>query len=285
MSRYIAITPARDEEKFLPRLIASMAAQSWTPDRWIIIDDGSADATAAILDEAARTYPWIEPHHLPRNRPRAPGGESVITQFLPLEACQQYDYVLRLDADVSFESGFTDLLRRRIRARPQARDRQPDLVRAHGLGRGVEIRQPEYHTRGPAKMYSIECFNAIGELDPDVGWDTLDEARAMMHGFRTRGFRHITARHHRPQGDASGWKARMSGGLAAYRVGYSPLFMLARAARQTFTRSFPLAGALLLAGFVNGYLRGEPRCAEPEVVRFIRRHQHRRLLFQESLWR
>ena len=109
----------------------------------------------------------------------------------------------------------------------------------------VEIRQPEYHTRGPAKMYSLACFNAIGELDPDVGWDTLDEARAMLHGFHTRGFRHITARHHRPQGAESGWKARMRAGLAAYRVGYSPLFMLARAARETFTRPSPARGCVV----------------------------------------
>ena len=226
MSRYIAITPARDEEKFLPLLIASMAAQNPAPGRWIVIDDGSSDATAAILDEAARTYPWIEPHHLPRNRPRAPGGAAW-----------------------------------------------------------HEIRQPEYHTRGPAKMYSRACFNAIGELDPDVGWDTLDEARAMLRGFHTRGFRHITARHHRPQGEASGMKARMMAGFAAYRVGYSPLFILARAVRETFSRPSPFEGALLLAGFLKGYIRREPRCAEPELVRFIRRHQHRRLLLQESLWR
>jgi biofilm PGA synthesis N-glycosyltransferase PgaC len=284
MTRYIAITPARDEEKFLPLLIASMAAQSWKPDRWIIIDDGSADATATILDEAARTYPWIEAHHLPRNRPRAPGGECVITRFLPHEACQEYDYVLRLDADVSFEPGVLDNLRDEFERDPKLGIASPTLYEPKG-SRWVEIRQPEYHTRGPAKMYSLACFNAIGELDPDVGWDTLDEARAMMLGFHTRGFRHITARHHRPQGEASGWRARMRAGLAAYRVGYSPLFMLARAARETFTRPSPLDGALMLAGFLDGYIRGESRCAEPELVRFIRHHQHRRLLLQESLWR
>lgn len=77
----------------------------------------------------------------------------------------------------------------------------------------------------------------------------------------------------------------MKAGLAAYRVGYSPVFVLARAARETFTRPSPADGALLLAGFLQGYIRREPRCAEPELVSFIRRHQHRRLLFQESLWR
>jgi glycosyltransferase involved in cell wall biosynthesis len=284
MIRYIAITPARDEEKLLPKLIASMASQSWTPDRWIIIDDGSADTTPAILDEAARAYPWIQPHHLPRNRSRAPGGECVITQFLPHEACQEYDYILRLDADVSFDSGFIDLLLEEFKRDPKLGIASPSLWEPQGI-EWVEIRQPEYHTRGPAKMYSLACFNAIGELDPDVGWDTLDEARAMLHGFHTRGFRHITARHHRPQGAESGWKARMRAGLAAYRVGYSPLFVLARAARETFTRPSPFEGALLLTGFLNGYIRRIPRCAEPELVSFIRRHQHRRLLLQESLWR
>ena len=54
MDRYIAITPARDEEQFLPGLLASMAAQTRLPERWIVIDDGSADGTAKILDDAAR---------------------------------------------------------------------------------------------------------------------------------------------------------------------------------------------------------------------------------------
>ena len=132
MTKYIAITPARDEEKFLPLLIGSMAAQIWKPDRWIIIDDGSADATAAILDDAARTYPWIEPHHLPRNRPRAPGGECVTSQFLPHAACQEYDYVLRLDADVSFEAGFIDLLLEEFAHDPKLGIASPTLYEPKG---------------------------------------------------------------------------------------------------------------------------------------------------------
>ena len=34
-ARYLAITPARDEERLLPRLIASLEGQSATPARWI----------------------------------------------------------------------------------------------------------------------------------------------------------------------------------------------------------------------------------------------------------
>ena len=83
MNRYLAITPAKDEEKHLPSLIDSLANQSVRPACWIIIDDGSKDATASIVDRAAQLHPWIEPHHLAPRVRREEGGESVIMQFLP----------------------------------------------------------------------------------------------------------------------------------------------------------------------------------------------------------
>lgn len=284
MIRYIVITPARDEEKFLPRLIDAMVQQTVTPDRWIIIDDGSADATAAILDDASAKYPWIEPHHLPRNRPRAPGGESVVMQFMTPSICEQFDYILRLDADLSFAADFAELLLIEFAHDPQLGIAGPTLYEPAGDD-WYEIRMPSFHTRGAAKMYSRACFAAIEGLDAGLGWDTLDEARAMMLSFRTRSFPHIKAMHHRPQGAASGWKARSAAGLSAYNVGYSPFFMMARAARQTFSTPFPFAGVLLLIGYFKGYFSGRRRIAAPELVKFIRKQQMRRLLLMESLWR
>lgn len=282
MNRYLVITPARDEEQFLPRLIDSLVSQRPQPSRWIVINDGSADGTAAILDSAATKFAWIEPHHLERNRVRAPGGESVIMKFLPVEVCERYDYILRLDADISFASDFSQLLLGEFSHDPKLGIAGPTLYEPDDSG-WREIRQPGFHTRGAAKMYSSSCLASIGGLDGGLGWDTLDEARAMMLGFHTRSFRHITAKHHRPQGAASGFKARIAAGYSAYKVGYSPLFMIARAARGCV--SSPLAGALLLAGFLKGYLRHEPRTASPDLIKFVRSQQLRRLTLRESQWR
>jgi hypothetical protein len=127
-------------------------------------------------------------------------------------------------------------------------------------------------------------LTAIGGLDSGLGWDTLDEAHAMMLGFRTRSFRRIKAKHHRPQGAASGWKARIAAGLSAYNVGYSPLFLTARAIRQTFSPPVPFAGALMLIGYLQGYFQRRRRIATPEIVKFIRQQQMRRLMLRESLW-
>ena len=129
MKRYIAITPARDEERLLPRLLVSMVAQTRRPERWIVIDDGSTDRTGEILDRAAQYHPWIEPQHLPRGGARAPGGESVIMRFLPREAWEGYDAILRLDADLTFKPQFAELLLAEMEKDPRLGIAGPDAVR------------------------------------------------------------------------------------------------------------------------------------------------------------
>ena len=286
MNGYVVITPARDEEKLLPGLIASMAAQSRLPDCWIVIDDGSTDRTPALIDEAARKYRWIESHHLPRWRARAPGGESVVMRFLPRARWEEYQYILRLDADLTFGADLADLLLAEFEHRQRLGLAGATLYEPSPSGRGWhEIRSPGFHTRGAVKMYSRACFSAIGGLEPGLGWDTVDEVRAMMAGFVTRSFTHIRAFHHRPQGGAGGHlKSRWSAGCAAYQTGYSPLFMLGRAVRQTL-RLRPLSGVALLLGYFSSQVRGYPRVASPEMIRFVRQQQLRRLLLMGSVWR
>ena len=285
MPRCIAITPARDEEQLLPGLIASMTAQRIKVDRWIVIDDGSADRSAEILDAAAHENPWIEVHHLPRNRDRGFGGESVVMKFLPRTTWENYDFVLRLDADLTFGPEMIESLLAEFTRDPKLGIAGAVLLEPGPSG-WEPVYQPEFHTRGAVKMYSSKCFGAIGGLQAGIGWDTIDETQAMMLGFRTRSFPEINARHHRPQGLAGGLvRSRFNSGYTAYLIGYSPIFMLVRALRRAVYPPRLIGSAALLAGFVNGYLRRSPKSASPELVKFIRREQHRRLMLRESLWR
>ena len=284
-ARYLAITPARDEERLLPGLIASLEAQSATPAHWILIDDGSRDGTPAIADAAAARCPWIEVHHLDLRRERAPGGESVIMKFLPRELWQAYDFILRLDADLTFDSQMAELLIAEF-----AKGRKLGIAGAVLYEpRGTEwreIRAPRFHTHGAVKMYSSKCFTAIGGLQAGIGWDTVDEAYAMMLGFKTSTFRHIVAYHHRPQGSAGGsLSGRFGTGRTAYVIGYSPVFMVARAAARILSHPPILGSVMLLVGYFDGYVRHLPRLAPPELVKFIRRQQIRRLLLRESRWK
>jgi poly-beta-1,6-N-acetyl-D-glucosamine synthase len=283
--QYMVITPARDEERFLPFLIESLARQTVKPRRWIIIDDGSADATAVLADAAAKQHGWIEVHHLKRNRVRKRGGASIVMQHLPREAWADVDFILRLDADISFGPSFVEALLAEFARDPALGIAGATLRERRGRTLGCE-RVPAFHTRGATKMYARACFEAIGGLEAGPGWDTIDETRAMMRGFMTRSFTHINAIHHRPLGAADGrWRVLVAGGRAAYHAGYSPLFISARAARRALSAPIGLSGILLLSGYVGACLRREPRTAERDLVRFVRRQQLRRLMLRESLWR
>lgn len=284
MDRYLAITPARDEEQFLPGLISSMVAQTPLPQRWIVIDDGSTDATARILDEAARQHPWIEPVHLARNRPRKAGGESVIMQFLPPSAWEEVDFILRLDADLSFGSDFVESMIKEFAANPKLGIAGATLYEPANDQWHAVPDLHAFHTRGATKMYSAKCFAAIGPLEGCEGWDTIDEMRALMRDFKTQSFRHIRAYHHRPQGEVAGaWRGFYGKGQTAYYIGYSPIFLLARALRLAGKR--PLSALCMTAGFFTSQLKRRPTVDDTELVTFIRRQQVRRLLMQDSVWR
>ena len=58
-SRYVLVTPARNEERFISRTIEAVVAQTMRPKRWVVVSDGSTDRTDEILREAARRHDFI----------------------------------------------------------------------------------------------------------------------------------------------------------------------------------------------------------------------------------
>jgi hypothetical protein len=194
------------------------------------------------------------------------------------------DFIARFDADLTFDAGYIEGLLDEFAREPRLGIASGTLLEpANREWRAVVT--PAFHTRGCSKLYSVACFEAIGGLEPGLGWDTIDEIRAIMHGFTTRSFRHLLAYHHRPAGSARGVSdGRFNAGIAAYQAGYSPIFMTARALRQVaFGR--PVQAAAMLAGFLDGYLRRSKRAASPEMVRFVRGQQRRKLLAMKTQWR
>ena len=50
-------------------LVAHMTARTLTDDHEVIVvDDGSPDHTGALLDEMAKSFPWLKVVHHPTNR-------------------------------------------------------------------------------------------------------------------------------------------------------------------------------------------------------------------------
>ena len=203
MTTYGAITPARDEEKFLPGLINSMLSQTRLPLRWIVIDDGSADSTPRLLDDLASRHKWVIVHHVAVGGQRQPGGETVLQRFLSPELWDDCDVIFRRGRRYQFRARLRSGDAGRIPPRSPAGYRQRHTC-TRGAGRMAGNQGAEIPYQGAIKMYSRACLTAIGGMEAGLGWDTIDEARAAFVGFTTKNFRYIHARHHRPQGSATG---------------------------------------------------------------------------------
>src|SRR3954469_8759801 len=67
------VIAARDEQARLPRLLAALSRQSYLAQRVIVVDEGSADGTAALAPPAHATVPRAR---RPRATPRPVGPDA-----------------------------------------------------------------------------------------------------------------------------------------------------------------------------------------------------------------
>jgi poly-beta-1,6-N-acetyl-D-glucosamine synthase len=286
--RYVIITPVRNEEAHLRGTIDSVAAQTIRPGRWVIVDDGSSDQTGMIADRAAREHSWVRVVHRPDRGFRRSGG-GVIEAFYSgyhLAASEPWDYLVKLDGDLSFAPDYFENCFQKF-------ERDPALgigggsvcVAWEGTLRVESEGDPPFHVRGATKIYRRACWEAIGGLLRETGWDTLDLMKANMLGWKTRTFEELRLVHHRPTGAADGsWKNWYKNGRANYIVGYHPAFMFLKCVKRIAEKPVVTAALALGAGFLSGYIQRVPRVNELELVRYIRRQQINRLFFRESIW-
>ena len=285
--RYVVITPVRDEEAYLASTIQCVAAQTIRPTEWVIVNDGSKDKTAKIIDEYAMRYPWIRTiHRKDRGARKAGGGvvEAFNDGYSTLN-CKDWQFIVKLDGDLTFEPDYFENCLDEF-------ERDPKL----GVGGGVICydvngmktfeEAPAFHVRGATKIYRKECWDGIGGFWPAPGWDTLDEVKANSLGWNTRSFRNLHLLHHRKTGAADGlWPTLVKYGRANYICGYHPLFMLSKCIIRLVKRPYILGSIGLMYGFVTGYLKHIPQVDDPTTIAYLRREQLSRLRGEETIWR
>jgi poly-beta-1,6-N-acetyl-D-glucosamine synthase len=276
--RYAVISPVRDEARFIEMTITSMIQQTIKPISWTIVNDGSSDGTEAIVERWTKEYPWI--HLVNRDdRGTRQRGKGVIEAFYAgyRTVDQDFDFIVKLDGDVSFEPDYFESLLKKFAADPQLGITGGGVYERRD-GKNWTLRAVKDHVRGPTKVYRRACFDAINGLVPALGWDGIDEWSALSIGWKVQGFLEFKLLHYRYTGAATGTlKSVVEQGVGAYRMGYHPLFIIARSIRHAARRPYVIRGIAMLAGFIGAWLRQEEMLADPGVVRFVRKTQVRKL--------
>ena len=285
--KYVIVTPVRDEESHLEGTIRSVTSQTIPPMEWIIVDDGSTDRTAEIADGWAGKVPWIHVVRRPNRGVRKSGG-GVIEAFYDGYAAithHDWDFIVKLDGDLTFSSNYFERCLQHFESEPNLGIGGGDIY--HNIAGNLTLESnPKFHVRGATKIYRRACWDAIGGLWRAPGWDTIDEVKANMLGWKSHSFTELRLTHHRLTGTADGvLRDRIKHGMACYISGYHPLFVAASCASRLVQKPYIAGSAAICYGFLKGYWTRVPRVNDVRLVKYLRRQQIRRLVGLDTIWR
>jgi len=281
-TRYVLISPCRNEASFMRQTLDSVVAQSVRPAMWVVVDDGSTDETPAILAEYAARHDWIKIVTRGDRGHRAV-GPGVIDAFYSGYAAIEpgdYDFLCKLDLDLRLPPRYFEILMQRMAADPNiATCSGKAYIEEHG--QLVDERHGDETSLGMTKFYRVSCFQAIGGFVREVMWDGIDCHRCRMKGWVACSWNEPELRfiHLRPMGSSQQgiYTGRMRHGYGQYFMGTGFLFMAASALSRANQRPYVLGSLAMLWGWVKSALQGKPRYEDAEFRAFLRRYQARAL--------
>ncbi len=288
-ARYLVVTPARNEARFIERTLRSMLAQTVRPALWIIVDDGSTDETAAVVERYAAHCGWIRLLRLPSQREQRAGGSKVVRAFnagYALVGEERFDFIVKLDADLTLPPNYFAEVSRCFAEHPRV-----GLCGGYCVIEREGALVPESyttdHVRGAFKAYRRESFDAIGGLLEVWSWDGLDEAALAWRGWELKVLP-LPVVHHRPTSTEYNlfWHSWRTG-REMYKERVDPLSLFIVAGVHLPRRPVLVGSLLFVVGYVWAWVRREPRVVNEDLARFIQqdRYDKVRRRLRRLLWR
>ncbi len=265
------------------RTLESVRLQTLPPDLWVVVDDGSTDATPAILAEYAQELPYLRVVRR-EDRGRRSVGPGVVEAFYAgYDAVDPsaFDYLCKLDLDLELPPTYFEELVRRMELEPRLGtcsgkpySREPD-------GRLVGELVGDEMSAGMTKFYRTECFREIGGFVHQVMWDGIDCHRCRMLGWSARSSDDPKLRflHLRAMGSSQGglWTGRWRHGTGQWFMGTGLLYMTASALRRSVRPPLFTGGLAMWLGYVASMLKRVPRYPDLDFRAALRRFQRESL--------
>lgn len=277
----VCVVPFLNEAQHIGIFLDSMAAQLRFPDRLILVDDGSSDASPALAAAFAAAHENVSV----RRRPSRQAARDRLAEAAELRAFQwglehaagPWDVVAKLDVDLRLSPDLFSMLETAFLERPRLGVAGAYLSAIDPKTKLLEReRCRTEHVRGATKFYRRSCYEQLAPIEPLLGWDTVDEVTARANGWETASLACPSGDpiHLRPIGSVDGAaRAQYRWGMCAYGIGQHPLWVLASAARRALNGRPRLLGSLaFLAGWSMGSLRRQARAA-PAVRAHVRGEQ------------
>jgi poly-beta-1,6-N-acetyl-D-glucosamine synthase len=279
---YVLITPARNEASYIEKTIKSVISQTALPEKWIIVNDGSTDATPTIVSKYLLGHKWIEMIDLPVHRDRSFAGKvHAFNAGLEKVKGLSYEVIGNLDSDVSFDEEYLEFLMTKFSQEPELGVAGTIFKEADGYSSGADSFEGQNHVAGGCQLFRRECFKEIGGYVPNKagGIDWIAVTTARMKGWKTRSFREKYFFHYRSLGTAERSKlaSTFSYGEKDYYLGNHPLWELCRTAFRATKKPYLIDGIVLYLGYLSAFVRRMKRPVSKDLMRFHRREEMMKL--------
>ncbi|MGB6727855.1 MAG: glycosyltransferase family A protein [Terracidiphilus sp.] len=279
---YVLITPARNEEAFIEKTIESVIKQTVLPQRWVIVNDGSTDATSEKVRPYLVDHPWITLIDLPVRKERH-FAAKVSAFNAGRDKVRDLDYVIigNLDADVSLDADHFEFLMSQFVKEPELGVAGTTFREDGDYSSASDSFEGHTYVSGQCQMFRRQCFDEIGGYKPNKagGIDWMAVTHARMIGWKTRSFREKSFFHHRKLGTAERGRfaSSFSYGEKDYYLGGHPIWEMFRVAYRMTKPPFLVDGAALGLGYAWAFISRQKRPVSDELMRFHRKEQMQKL--------
>jgi glycosyltransferase involved in cell wall biosynthesis len=250
------------------------------PQELIVVNDGSSDGTAALIDRYAAAYSWIKAVHNYEDKGYAGGAKIVAAFYRGFEQISQpYDFIAKMDADIEVEPNYFQRIAEIFTQYPKV-GLAGGLLLTEKNGQWVyENISDRDHVKGAFKAWRKEAFEDIGGIRPTIGWDSADEILVQYHGWQVKVDEQLPVKHYRPLGTNTGFvKVRVRIGYSLYRMRYGFWISLISSAKVAFrNRPFLLSGLAMVWGYLEAWWRGDKYAVSEEEGRFFRQFRWQRM--------
>ena len=270
----------QDEERFLPRFLASLAAQTRHPDHVYLVDDGSRDRSPDIAGEyaaATEAATFVRrPVRPPESDRLAEAGEFKAFTAVVGGLEPTWEIIAKMDADLELSPRTVEVIEAAFLEDSTLGIAGAILDEFDASGTRASVVGGDDHVRGATKFYRRRCWLDISPIPPLLGWDTLDEIVARKHGWRTGSFVIPGGQpiHLRPVGTHGAiLRSFRRWGECSYGYGAHPLQVVYYGLKLSVTKRPRIVGGLnYFVGWLRSYVRRAPR-ADAELRSVVRGEQ------------
>ncbi len=267
----------------MQRTLNSIATQTERPSLWVIVNDGSTDATPQILSDFAARHDWVQVINKPDRGHRAVGPGVIEAFYVGLEIVdlENYTYLCKLDLDLDLPDGYFAGLMDRMQANPRVGTCSGKTYYTSAKSQRIPENFGDEMSIGPSKFYSVACFHQIGGFVREVMWDGIDCHKARMLGWTPVSWDDpdLQIEHLRPMGSSqkSVYTGRRRHGFGQYYMGSDPFYFVATAIKKMVHPPYLFGGLATLQGYFGAMACGVAQQEDADLRTFIRDYQRRAL--------